>query len=395
VAFDAPVQGDLGASSIVGGEHVRAGDPFEKIRPGYKVVAEEQRSLRHPLRVHRTRLSSDRRSAAIFTSAHPWRATYAVSIADRGVEVDYDLSGLDAEWTAEGESQASWQGWLPHATISVARAWTRGSADHESLASSWKTAGLLALRGQLFPPSAGATLVCDSASAFEVSCGAIDRKSKKGADGRHSAELTLPASLDPVPIRIALRTGGGDPDFELAVRKAGSPQVRPLKPAALAPSWVPATRAPRPAPPEKAGALVQGDPARGREVFFGAEARCSVCHSFRGEGGKVAPDLTPSVHRDPEAVLRDIVEPNAAINPEFVSYLVELTSGDTISGIVLAQDADRIVLVDAEGKERPLLRERIRQFRSSAISLMPDGFKKLGDERLRDLAAFLCTEPKK
>jgi putative heme-binding domain-containing protein len=78
-----------------------------------------------------------------------------------------------------------------------------------------------------------------------------------------------------------------------------------------------------------------------------------------------------------------------------VSYVVELTNGDAISGIVLAQDADRIVLVDAEGKERSLPRERIRQFKSSAISLMPDGFKKLGDEKLRDLAAFLCTEPKK
>jgi putative heme-binding domain-containing protein len=277
----------------------------------------------------------------------------------------------------------------------VARAWSRGSTDNESKESSWKAAALLEMRGQLFPPSTGATLVCDSASAFDVSCGGVDRKSQKGPDGRHSAEVTLPASLDPVPIRFALRTGGGDPDFEVAVRPAGASQVRPLKPAALAPSWVPATRAPRPAAPEKSGALVQGDPVRGREVFFGAEARCSVCHSFRGEGGKVAPDLTPSVHRDPEAVLKDIIEPNAAINPEFVSYVVELTSGDLISGIVLGQDPDRIVLVDAEGKERSLPRERIRQFKSSAVSLMPDGFKKLGDDKLRDLAAFLCTEPKK
>jgi putative heme-binding domain-containing protein len=395
VAFDAPLQGESGAASIVGGEHVRAGDRFETIRPGYKVVAEEQRSPRHPLRIHRSRVSADGRSVALFTSAHPWRASYGVSIPDRGVEIDYDLSGLEAEWTAEGESKASWSGWLPHATVSVARAWTRGSADHETLAAAWKSAGLLAMRGRRFPPSPAATLICDSASDFEISCGGVDRKSEKGSDGRHSAEVTLPTSLDPVPIRIALRTGGGEPDFEVAVRMAGTPQVRPLKPAALAPSWVPAARAPRPVAPEKTGALVQGDPARGREIFFGPEARCSVCHSFRGEGGKVAPDLTPSVHRDPEAVVKDIVEPNAAINPEFVSYVVELTNGDTLAGIVLAQDAEKIVLVDAEGKERPFARDRVRQFRSSAISLMPDGFKKLGDDKLRDLAAFLCTEPAK
>jgi putative heme-binding domain-containing protein len=78
-----------------------------------------------------------------------------------------------------------------------------------------------------------------------------------------------------------------------------------------------------------------------------------------------------------------------------VSYVVEMTNGDTLAGIVLAQDPDKIVLVDAEGKERALPRERIRQYRSSAVSLMPDGFKKLGEDKLRDLAAFLCTEPKK
>jgi hypothetical protein len=27
----------------------------------------------------------------------------------------------------------------------------------------------------------------------------------------------------------------------------------------------------------------------------------------------------------------------------------------------------------------------------SAISLMPEGFRKLGDEKLRDLVAFLCS----
>ena len=159
----------------------------------------------------------------------------------------------------------------------------------------------------------------------------------------------------------------------------------------LSPSWVPATRAPRQAPAKKAASAVAGDPEKGRAIFFGPEARCSICHSFRGEGGHVAPDLTPQTERDPEAVLRDIVEPNAAINPEFVTYVVQLTNGDTVNGVVLSQDPDKIVLVDAEAKERPFPRSKIQQFRASALSLMPEGFKKLGDEKLRDLVAFLCT----
>jgi putative heme-binding domain-containing protein len=393
VAFDRPVAGDVQGAMLDGGEFVKAGDRFETIRPGYKVVAEQQRSPRHPLRVHSIRPSEDRRTLTLLTGAHPWRAGYGLSVPSAGVEVDYDLGGLEAEWTPEGAASAGWKGWMPSPTLAVTQGWTRGSAVHEALAARWKQSGKLTMQGQLFPPAGGATLVGDSAAGFDLTCGGAVKSSERTADGRHRAELALPVGSGPLPIRIVLRTGGGDPDFELAARNPNDPHLRPLRPESFGPSWAPVARPPKPSVEKKTGALAQGDPVKGRAVFFGAEARCSVCHMIRGEGGKVAPDLSPSAHRDPEAVLRDIVEPNAAINPEFVSYLVELTNGDTLSGVVLTQDAEKIVLVDAEGKERPLAREKIRQFRSSAISLMPDGFKKLGDEKLRDLVAFLCANP--
>jgi len=393
VAFDRPVAGDAQGATLEGGEFVRAGDRFETIRPGYKVVAEQQRSPRHPLRVTSIRASEDRRMLTLLTGAHPWRASYGLSVPGAGVEVDYETSGLEAEWTPDAGAAAPWKGWLPHPTLAVSQAWTRGSKLHEALASVWSRSGRLTLQGQYFPPAAGGVLVADSASPFDVVCGGVERKSERGGDGRQRAEIAPPAGAGPFPFRIALRTGGGDPDFEIALRKPDDPHLRPFRPDAFAPAWAPSARPPKPSAEKKPGAAALGDPAKGRDIFFGSEARCSVCHMIRGEGGKVAPDLTPSAHRDPEAVLRDIVEPNAAINPEFVSYVVELASGDTLNGVVLSQDAEKIVLVDAEGKERPLAREKIRQFRSSAISLMPDGFKKLGDEKLRDLVAFLCSSP--
>jgi putative heme-binding domain-containing protein len=315
-----------------------------------------------------------------------------LSVPAAGAEVDYDLGGLEAEWTPEGASAPAWKGWVPHATTSIALAWTRGTALHESLAANGKRPGLLAMQGQIFLPAPRSTFVADGATAFDLSCGGASKSSERGSDGRYRAELPLPAGAGPFPIRVALRTGV-DPDFELAIRNPGDPHLRPIRPEWFSPSWAPAVRPPKPSAEKKTGVLAQGDPVKGREIFFGPEARCSVCHTIRGEGGKVAPDLTPSAHRDPEAVLRDIVDPNAAINPEFVSYVVELTSGDTLNGVVLTQDAEKIVLVDAEGKERPIPRTKIRRFRSSAISLMPDGFKKLGDEKLRDLVAFLCASP--
>src|SRR6185503_13502659 len=76
VAFDRPVAGEAQGATLEGGEFVRAGDRFETIRPGYKVVAEQQRSPRHPLRVHSLQPSEDRRTLTLLTAAHPWRATY-------------------------------------------------------------------------------------------------------------------------------------------------------------------------------------------------------------------------------------------------------------------------------------------------------------------------------
>ncbi len=386
VAFDQNISAAPDKASIEGGEHVRAGDRFEKIRPGYKVIPLQLAAPRQPLKVQSTALSADARTLTLFTGAHPWRATWALTLP--GIETTYDLSGIDAEWVSDRADLPPWKGWLPHATTSVARAWTRGSAEHEKLFAQWKKGGTLTLQGQVFPPASGTTLLIDAASSFT----ALEKPSAVDKDGRHRAEIVLPASDGPFPFRIVLKTTGADPDLEVSYRKPGDPHIRPLKTTMLAPSWVPAAKAPTASVVKKPAGAVQGDPKKGREIFFGTEARCSVCHSFRGEGGKVAPDLTPQLERDPDAVLRDIVEPSAAINPEFVSYVVQLTSGNAVNGVVLSQDADKIVLVDAEGKERPFPRASVQQFRSSALSLMPDGFKKLGDEKLRDLVAFLCTK---
>src|SRR6185436_6189928 len=111
----------------------------------------------------------------------------------------------------------------------------------------------------------------------DLSCGAASKSSERGGDGRYRAELPLPAGAGPFPIRIALRTGV-DPDFELAIRKPDDPHLRAIRPEWLAPSWAPAVRPPKPSTEKKTGVLAQGDPVKGREIFFGPEARCSVCH---------------------------------------------------------------------------------------------------------------------
>ena len=96
VAFDRPIPAGPSRATLEAGEYVRAGDRVERIRPGYKVVAEQQATPRHAMRVQGAAPSESRRELTLLTSAHPWKTTYALSLPDLGTDVDYDLSGLEA-----------------------------------------------------------------------------------------------------------------------------------------------------------------------------------------------------------------------------------------------------------------------------------------------------------
>src|SRR5882672_2370146 len=145
VSFDHAQSGNTRNVSIEGGEYVRAADRFEKIRPGYKVIPMQLAAPRHPLKISGTQSIGEGRGLLIYTSAHPWRTTYALSLPDYGIETTYDLSGVEADWTPDGAEQPAWKGWLPHATTSVAEAWTRGSA-FQSPSALWTNSGRLSLR---------------------------------------------------------------------------------------------------------------------------------------------------------------------------------------------------------------------------------------------------------
>jgi len=53
------------------------------------------------------------------------------------------------------------------------------------------------------------------------------------------------------------------------------------------------------------------------------------------------------VHRDYASVLKDIREPNAALNPDHLAYNFELTDGETLTGIVQQETSEQITLATA------------------------------------------------
>ena len=84
-----------------------------------------------------------------------------------------------------------------------------------------------------------------------------------------------------------------------------------------------------------------GDAARGRTTFV---QRCAQCHRLGGEGFAVGPDLT-TVRNDGKAkAMVNILDPNREVAPNYVAYLVESTSGESVLGIMVGETATSVTI---------------------------------------------------
>ena len=131
---------------------------------------------------------------------------------------------------------------------------------------------------------------------------------------------------------------------------------------------------------------LSGDPRLGRELF---RQHCSTCHRIAGVGVDVAPDISDSRVKTAEQLLTDILNPNQAIDNNYVSYTV-VAGGVVHTGLIAAETASSITLRQPENKSLDLLRADIESVQSSGVSLMPEGFEKhLSQPQMADLISFI------
>ena len=136
----------------------------------------------------------------------------------------------------------------------------------------------------------------------------------------------------------------------------------------------------------------------GKKLF--AEATCALCHKANGQGGAVGPPLNGVFERwkgDRTAVLREILDPSHRIDPKYAVNLIITLDGETISGIVPAEDKKTVsVLANPESKELTIVqRDDIDEIVKTSTSMMPKGlldrFKK--EEVLEILSYLESLEP--
>ena len=128
------------------------------------------------------------------------------------------------------------------------------------------------------------------------------------------------------------------------------------------------------------------DLQRGHEVFTRA---CAVCHRLFGEGAEIGPDLTGSGRASRDYLLANIIDPSAVVPRDFQLTVVTLADGQTLSGLIAAQDAATLTL-QTVAERRILARKQIAGTETKPVSMMPEGLLTgLSDADVRALFAFL------
>lgn len=384
IAFDRPVDPADWAKArprIEAGQHVSAGDRFEVIRPGYQVVRDQMSQPRRWVDVLGLSFTEDRRAMVLRVPRQTEPAGYAITLPlpqswrQRGgiaqhpeMDVSVTLNGVLAN---AGDRRCV----LPHPSLAASKVLAQGSAEHEAFLNESK----FTLRASIdtsdpFVPAVqpGSKLDWEPApNPFDVR---TDYKDSR-VSGKRIVEVEVT-----------------NPSFEANGLFLAKGEIKhPLSTARVYVPW--AVEGSMPATLAKARADVKGHWLRGRGVFF-TDGGCGTCHTIRGEGIPLGPDLSNLVHRDRDSVLQDIFQPSATINPDHAGTMLTLKDGTSLAGIVRAVKDGKTRLGLPAGAHLELAQETISATEPLKGSLMPEGLREnLSVEQVEDLLTFLLTNP--
>lgn len=412
VAFDRPLDpasvAGLVGQSITFNALVSAGDRLKTSKPPDKTNEAHQAAARGTLKIAAARLDDDNRTLVLSTDPHPWDATYALSLQGlRGAqakttnaaqELNYDLTGVEVLWEPDDANDTPEPFWWPHLDPDAVRRLTGGSVPHSRSLAALARPGRLSLRTIVRLPPDDTTLAFEAGGTLAIEEFSLDGEPGEMADEGRRATIRANGEGEPAELILLIKTQPGAHDARPTLyathRSGDDPAQHPLRPDQLRLPWAPAPPPVPSGPPPIPAALAGGDPARGETVFLGQDAKCASCHQFRSRGEKLGPDLSNLHERDIATVYRDIAEPSATINPDYVPYTIVLKDGRVLAGVVRGEADGTLRVIDTNAQQTRVARAEIEELRPTATSIMPVGLAGvLGEARMRDLLAYLTRAP--
>ncbi len=120
------------------------------------------------------------------------------------------------------------------------------------------------------------------------------------------------------------------------------------------------------------------DVSRGEALY---KQHCAQCHQDRTDSSGVMPSIGPNLQAlavwQNEAWLSAILDPNKAVEPKYRRMSILTNEGNTIIGLKVRENEDRVEIANDQGAMISLTRASIEEIRESEKSLMPEGFEKV------------------
>jgi putative heme-binding domain-containing protein len=131
------------------------------------------------------------------------------------------------------------------------------------------------------------------------------------------------------------------------------------------------------------------DLAVGAKLF---EKNCAICHQLGGKGAKVGPQLDGVGIRGLDRLLEDVLDPNRNVDQAFRLTTLLLKKGGVVSGLLLREEGEVLVMADAQGKEMRVPKGEVDERAVSPQSPMPADFAdKVSETDFYHLMGFLLT----
>jgi putative membrane-bound dehydrogenase-like protein len=132
---------------------------------------------------------------------------------------------------------------------------------------------------------------------------------------------------------------------------------------------------------------LKGASVRGRDIFL---ARCAACHQPGGATPAIGPELASGRIYGKGKVLTAILEPNAGVRPDYLTYVVETAAGEPLIGLVRDENPTTITLQRLKDGAVVLPRTNIKYFQAQPWSLMPEGLEAgLTPQAMADLLEYI------
>ena len=113
----------------------------------------------------------------------------------------------------------------------------------------------------------------------------------------------------------------------------------------------------------------------------------------RGQGKEVGPDLSAiGAKLSREAFYESVLYPSAGISHNYESHIIQLSSGNTVIGVITSQTPATLTVVSDDAIARTFKKSEVERMEKSKLSLMPADLQKvMSAQDLVDVVQYLTT----